>query len=420
MRVLEICRSLPTHQAGGLEWHAYDLTCAMEELGARVTVLTTPAGAGEPLAPLNPSGGLRTLGTVPGRYTWQFFRELPERVAAICEEEKIDVIHAQGFAGIPIILRPRPGTPPVVTTIHGTLYSETPLRRERFARLGMGERLATSWRPPSAMLTTCSPFKHRLAFSPLWRRFLRAGPSLVVDSQFTRRELHAELGRAVEATVVQLGIDLSRAWARTRFEAREELVLDTDGTIFLLVGRLEALKGQALALEAVARAAMHPEFKVPQPWRVIVAGDGPEKANLIALTRRLNIAQHVTFPGRIPADKLTRMYAAADVFMNPDFGAPAFGLVTAESLLAGTPVVAMDSGATGEVLTSERDGILVPDDPAHLAGNWTEALLRLAARLPEPANQRFERAERAAARFNRRDMARTMLAHFESVAHRRR
>lgn len=408
LRVLEICRSLPTHQAGGLEWHAYDLVCAMEEQGARVTVLTTPAGTGEPLAPLNPSGGLRTLGSVPGRYTWEFFRSLPGRVAEICGAERIDVVHAQGFAGIPLVLGPECRTP-VVTTIHGTLFSETSLRRDRFRQLGPGGRLSACWR-----------FKHRLAFAPLWRRFLNSRPNLVVDSQFTRRELQSEVGHAVEATVVPLGIDLGRAWARTRFEAREELVLDTDGTIFLLVGRLEQLKGQALALEAIAQASIRPEFKVPQPWRVIVAGEGPEKANLIALTRRLNIAQHVTFPGRIPAEKLTRMYAAADVFLNPDFGAPAFGLVTAEALLAGTPVIAMDCGATGEVLTSERDGVLVTEDRGQLLRSWTDAVLRLAARLPEPANQRFERAERASARFNRRDMARTMLSHFESAAGRGR
>ncbi len=404
MRVLEICRSLPTHQAGGLEWHAYDLVTAMEEQGARVTVLTTPPAPGEALAPLHPSGGVRTLGRLPGRYDWEFFSSLPRVAAAICAQEGIDVIHAQGFAGVPLVLRRACGIP-VATTIHGTLYSETPLRRARFRRLPPGAKLRALWR-----------FKHRLAFSPLWRRFLEARPRLIVDSQFTRRELEAELGRGVEAAVIPLGVDLGRSWARTRFEAREELVLDTDGTIFLLVGRLEALKGQALALEAIAHASLRGEFKVPQPWRVIVAGDGPEKANLIALTRRLNIAQHVTFPGRVPAEKLTRMYAAADVFLNPDFGAPAFGLVTAEALLAGTPVIAMDSGATGEVLTSERDGVLVPEDPGQLLRNWTDAVLRLAARLPEPANLRFERAERAAARFNRRDMARSVLTRLAEFA----
>jgi len=409
MRVLEICRSLPTHQAGGLEWHAYDLVCGLEEQGARVTVLTTPSPASGGLVELKASGGVHTVGDQPGRYSLRFFRELGDKVAAICASEKIDVIHAQGFAGVPLVLWPKAGFAPIVTTIHGTMFSETPLRSERLASMSFGEQIGARWR-----------YKHRLATLPLWRKFLHAGPHLVVDSQFTRRELALEAKAGIEATVIQLGIDQKRIWARTRFEAREELVLDTDGTIFLVVGRLEPLKGHALALEAMANASMNAAFKVPQPWRLILVGEGPEKQNLMALAKRLNIASHVMFPGRVPSDKLTKMYAAADLFLNPDAGSPAFGLVTAEALLAGTPVIAMDSGATNEVLNSERDGELIPPNESQMVAKWTEGVLRLAARLPEPAKDRFERAERAAKRFDRRDMARSMMNVFQSLMPRKR
>jgi glycosyltransferase involved in cell wall biosynthesis len=409
MRVLEICRSLPTHQAGGLEWHAYDLVCGLEEQGTQVTVLTTPSPATGGLVDMKASGGIHTVGDLPGRYSLRFIRELGDKVAAICATEKIDVIHAQGFAGVPLVLWPKPGFAPVVTTIHGTMFSETSLRSERLATMSFGEKLGARWR-----------YKHRIATLPLWRKFLHTHPTLVVDSQFTRRELAREAKSNIEATVIQLGIDQRRIWARTRYEAREELVLDTDGTIFLVVGRLEPLKGHALALEAMANASVHADFKVPQPWRLILVGEGPEKQNLIDLAKKLNIASHVMFPGRVPSEKLTKMYAAADLFLNPDAGSPAFGLVTAEALLAGTPVIAMDSGATNEVLNSERDGELIQPTDSHLLAKWTEAVLRLAARLPEPAKDRFERAERAAKRFNRRDMARSMMNVFESLMPRKR
>lgn len=409
MHVLEICRSLPTHQAGGLEWHAYDLVCGLEEQGTRVTVLTTPAPAAGGLIDMRPSGGIHTIGDMPGRYSLKFFRDLGVKVAAICADEKIDVIHAQGFSGVPLVLWPKPEFAPIVTTIHGTMFSETSLRSERLASMSFGEKLAARWR-----------YKHRIATLPLWRKFLRANPHLVVDSQFTRRELAREAKANIEATVIQLGIDQKRIWARTRYEAREELVLDTDGTIFLVVGRLEALKGHALALEALASASKHADFKVPQPWRLIMVGEGPERQNLIDLAKRFDIASHVMFPGRVPSEKLTKMYAAADLFLNPDAGSPAFGLVTAEALLAGTPVIAMDSGATNEVLTSERDGELIAPTEPYMVAKWTDAVLRLAARLPEPAKDRFERAERAAKRFNRRDMARSMIGVFESLIPRKR
>ncbi|MDQ3069288.1 MAG: glycosyltransferase family 4 protein [Acidobacteriota bacterium] len=164
----------------------------------------------------------------------------------------------------------------------------------------------------------------------------------------------------------------------------------TDAPALVWCGRLQRWKGAHVFLDA-ARAVRdgHPSARF---W--IVGGTLFDKepeyaAELKEQAARLGIADAVTFTGHI-AD--ARPYiAGADVLVHCSISPEPFGLVIAEALAEGKPVVAFDEGGPAEMIESGRSGRLVaPGDTDALAGAITDLLARpdLRARLAEGARQR--------------------------------
>jgi glycosyltransferase involved in cell wall biosynthesis len=81
-----------------------------------------------------------------------------------------------------------------------------------------------------------------------------------------------------------------------------------------------------------------------------IIGDGPERAQLEALAGRLELSQCVTFSGRLPASELDAALERSTMLVVPSLGGEVFGLVVAENMMRGIPVVASDLGSFVEVL----------------------------------------------------------------------
>ncbi|WP_298326328.1 glycosyltransferase [Asticcacaulis sp.] len=120
------------------------------------------------------------------------------------------------------------------------------------------------------------------------------------------------------------------------------------------MGRLHSIKGFDLLLEACVelRAA-------GQRFELRIAGDGPERAALEALTRQLRLEDHVRFCGWAE-DPLTFLHGV-DLFVVPS-REESFGLVVIEALAAGVPVVASDTEGPREVLCGGQFGALFPKE----------------------------------------------------------
>ena len=141
----------------------------------------------------------------------------------------------------------------------------------------------------------------------------------------------------------------------------------------LFAGRLQALKGPQILVEAAARAR---ELEPARDLELTVAGVGP--ADFVESLRRricdLGLAQSVDLPGALPPAELAERMRRADVVAVPS-SSETYGLVALEAQACGTPVLATDVDGLRNAVQDGVTGRLLPDrDPR----TWARALHELA------------------------------------------
>jgi glycosyltransferase involved in cell wall biosynthesis len=121
--------------------------------------------------------------------------------------------------------------------------------------------------------------------------------------------------------------------------------------VLLNVGRLDAQKDHGTLLRAFARIAVaYPD------WELRIIGDGPLRRELESLVHDLGLEERVRMPG-VTSDTGGE-YRAADAFVIPS-RYEAFGLVTAEAMSYGLPVVGFsDCPGTNELIQDGCTGLL--------------------------------------------------------------
>jgi phosphatidylinositol alpha-mannosyltransferase len=133
----------------------------------------------------------------------------------------------------------------------------------------------------------------------------------------------------------------------------------------LFIGRPEPRKGLPALLEAFQGLLR----RLPEA-SLVLAGPTPEELRALASRGRgtpERSLEGVTALGRVPHDVKVREMSAAQVLCAPSNGGESFGIVLAEAMAAGLPVVASDIPGYRAVLAEGTAGVLVPpDDPAAL------------------------------------------------------
>ena len=101
--------------------------------------------------------------------------------------------------------------------------------------------------------------------------------------------------------------------------------------------------------------------------QIRIVGEGPESARLHLLHQKLGLGDTVVLLGEVSRSRLAVEYTIAHCFCLPTVQ-EGFGLVFAEAMAAGLPVVACRAAAVPEIVEDGRTGILVGlRNPAELA-----------------------------------------------------
>jgi glycosyltransferase involved in cell wall biosynthesis len=187
------------------------------------------------------------------------------------------------------------------------------------------------------------------------RRFWDSCAAVIAPS----RDLAGEI-RAPRVEIIPTGVD-SAAVARIEpIDPRPAMGWPADAVVAVTMGRLAVEKSVELVLEAVGLAAAQVER-----LRLLVIGDGPAAASMRERATRPDLAGRVGFTGLLPHPHALASVAGCDLFAFAS-RTDTQGLVLAEALACGVPVVARSGPGVADSVRSGIDGMIV-DDVAGLA-----------------------------------------------------
>ena len=197
-----------------------------------------------------------------------------------------------------------------------------------------------------------------------YRFILKSASIVTVPSKVYKIKLVAAGVDNRRVKVIPNGIacSYSLATASQLGKIRRKYGLLDGERIILFVGALEKRKGVEYLIRAVPEVV-----KRINNARAIIVGDGSQKENLVELTERLGVAEHVIFAGHVDEAEKNSLYNVADILVLPSLY-ETFGLVLLEAMYHEKPIISSRIAGTSELLTENYNCILVqPKDYKALA-----------------------------------------------------
>ena len=205
--------------------------------------------------------------------------------------------------------------------------------------------------------------------------------ALIAATPHEAHELETHYGaNPAKVVVIPPGVDRS-VFKPGLAQAHYRTVLDFAGLnipaaakVILFAGRIQRLKNPGVLVRALAADGQIP----PDTYLVILGGasghftSSIDESELAKLAERLGVADRVRILAPVPPARLADWYRAADVVAVPSYS-ESYGLVAAEAIASGTPVVAaqvgglatiVDDGVTGRFVASHD-----PEDWALVLGD---------------------------------------------------
>jgi 1,2-diacylglycerol 3-alpha-glucosyltransferase len=212
-------------------------------------------------------------------------------------------------------------------------------------------------------------------------------------------------GVTTPIAVIPTGIDVQAFASADGARFRQRLEIPADSLVIGHVGRLALEKNLGYLAEAVA-AFLQREPKA----RFLVVGDGPWREELKQVFESKGVANRLLLAGKRTGRVLREAYRAMDVFAFAS-QSETQGMVVAEAMAAGLPVVALNASGVREVVRDEKNGFLLPATAS--ADSFADALARCSK--AEVRKKLSEGAQQTAGEFSREQSARRALAFYEET-----
>ena len=192
------------------------------------------------------------------------------------------------------------------------------------------------------------------------RRFWRRCSAIVAPGNELAREIRERLGRPPPpiVRVIPTGIAVADLAELPAVDPRPAAGWPADSVVVAALGRLAPEKSVDLLVEAFAEVARSDPLA-----RLLVVGSGPSEAALRRRAREADLAGRVHLTGQLPRPDALALIKGADLFMAAS-RTETQGLVLAEALAVGLPVVALDGPGVSDSLRDGVDGLIVPAAPA--------------------------------------------------------
>lgn len=343
---------------GGIENHIKTLAEAQVQAGHDVTVLVTNAGNEKPDVLLN---GVRVLRA--------------KRLATV----------ASTPLSIDMGLKLRLLTPDI-THLH------FPYPVGEMSQLLMGEKRPFIISYHSDVVKQKNILR---VYGPLLKRVLaRSAQILVSNDNYLKSSMWLQPFIS-KCTIIPYSVDLERFSGEAA-----PLFPPVDVPTLVFMGRHRYYKGVDTLIRAMAQVN----------GRLLIGGDGPERANWELLTAELGLQNRIQFVGDVSDEALPAFYTSGDIFVLPaNSRAEAFGLVIQEAMATGLPCVTSElSTGTSWLVQNKVSGLVVPPQEP-------EALAAALNRLVNEPSLRRQMGKAGQARARQEFGLQTMLQHVEQV-----
>ncbi|EIL8371976.1 glycosyltransferase [Vibrio alginolyticus] len=187
-------------------------------------------------------------------------------------------------------------------------------------------------------------------------------PQVVADANFVAHQIQTKL-KYRKVCTIHNGIDCQKFKSGDQTATRHLFELPTDKIVVGVAGRLEAVKGHKVLIEAFSHLASN--------THLAIAGDGSQRAQLEAQVRTLKLEDRVTFLGLV--DDMPSFYQSLDLFCLPSLQ-EGFPLSTLEAQACDIPCVATDVGGVKETLCPNNSTLVEANHVFSLAEALSQQL----------------------------------------------
>jgi len=332
LKILQIYDLDPLRRIGGIEVAIYELSRHLALLGHEVTVISGADGAaGEEIREgvrfinIDRCGIIRATRSIPGLSLARQAVFLPVLISML--KEKYDIYHGHIYtSGIAANILARRHHGIAVNTIHGSYYP--------------------AWNQLADPLTAAF---YRIGEKTLAPYLARISVLQIHACHYFAEQVIKWGAQPDKIRVILNGVDTNR------FDPSKIIVKNKNGCpVILTARRLVKKNGVDSLLRAMPYILDHIEC------RLLIIGDGPERHNLMHLTKKLGIEKDVEFLGAVPHNNIADYIAIADIAIIPSI-VEASSLFMLEAMAMCKPVVATGAWGLAEIING-KNGVLTDSD----------------------------------------------------------
>lgn len=284
----------------------------------------------------------------------------PSEILEVFRRERFDIIHVHHpmFVGPWALYLGKKYRVPVVYTYH-TRYEDylhyIPCFRTG-GRCGAVKKKAVGWIQRKVI--------------PAYMRWFCDRCDMVLAPSGGMRRTIKEYGVGTYTVVAPTGLEEA---FYNRDEERSRMIRDRYGRgkkhLLVTVSRLEKEKNYGFLLRGVAEL----KSRMGDDFRLLIIGDGSEKAELKVRCSILGISDAVTFVGNVPNEEMKDYLGACDLFLFAS-KSETQGIVLAEAFAAGLPAVAVHAVGSDDIIENGVNGFLTDEREEEWAAKAMEAL----------------------------------------------
>lgn len=332
---------------GGMDLHGKHLLEGLVQKGHKITVISTKHPSSKEFENKNGIDFYYLKNTTFGSYGRGWKRECIQKLLELNNADPFHIIISQSFSGYPYdnYFKKKLGIP-MVAIIHGAFI------------LGLNSRWVNLKSTGFTLKSIYELFQFLYTYFFIQNTVLKFSDHLICVSKKTKREVQKyHFIKHKKTTVVYYGIDCNkfRPDMTERVRIRNQFHIKDNEIILLTIGTVNREKGHHLAIESL-RILLKKGIAV----KLMIGGDGPFKDALRKRALYFNINKNIIFCGHIPNEETPGYYNASDIFVFPTLRYESFGIVLAEAMACGKPIIASDIGSIPEVIDNGINGILIP------------------------------------------------------------